>query len=375
MLRKRNACDLQGIRQERLVIDTRRGRILSPNTASRAHQKVDASDLWLYPGLINAHDHLEINHYPRTKWREIYTNASQWAADMQPHLQQDPYASLSQLPLQERCLYGGFKNLFSGVTTVAHHNPLHKPLKDKHFPVRVLRNYSWAHSFYVASREDIKNAHRKAQRRVFMVHLAEGTDEAAKGELTKLDELGCLTDRTLLIHGVGIQAEVQQLAIEKSRGLVWCPSTNAYLLGQTAEVQGWYTAGKLALGSDSHLTAAGDLLDELRAAYDTGQLTAEALFHCVTDNAARLLGLDDVGDLVSGMWADILAVKKGGDDDPYLALIRAKREDIAWVMRDGQVLLWQAEPSDDRQLVLDGITFALAQNQWKLWEKCRLWHQ
>ncbi|MEO8397780.1 MAG: hypothetical protein ABI700_32605, partial [Chloroflexota bacterium] len=24
----------------------------------------------IYPGLINAHDHLELNHYPRTKYRE-----------------------------------------------------------------------------------------------------------------------------------------------------------------------------------------------------------------------------------------------------------------------------------------------------------------
>ena len=59
-------------------------------------------------------------------------NASQWAIDMQPQLQTDPYASLSNLPLQERCLYGGFKNLFSGVTTVAHHNALYRFLK-KHF--------------------------------------------------------------------------------------------------------------------------------------------------------------------------------------------------------------------------------------------------
>jgi len=56
-----------GPREAPLVIDTRRGVILPPEDAPRAKKRIDASGLVIYPGLINAHDHLELNHFPRTR--------------------------------------------------------------------------------------------------------------------------------------------------------------------------------------------------------------------------------------------------------------------------------------------------------------------
>ena len=326
-----------GPRQEPLVIDTRKGQILPPEAASRARRIIDASGLAIYPGLINAHDHLELNHFPRTRWREQYNNARQWADDMRPHLDEEPYVSLRRLPLKDRCLHGGLKNLYAGVTTVAHHNPLYRPLKSRNFPVRVLRHYEWAHSIYLESPQTIQKAHQRANNRPFMIHLAEGTDAEAADELRTLDQLGCLSERTVLIHGVALTGENLELAVQKSRGLVWCPSTNFYLLRKTAQVKPWFAAGKLALGSDSRLTADGDLLDELRAAFQTGQLDARSLFRIVTDGAARLLGLVDVGELRPGKRADLLALPAW--DDVYQGLINARRNDIIWVMRGGQRLL------------------------------------
>src|SRR5687768_2567103 len=51
---------------------------------------VDLEDSFVFPGLINAHDHLELNSQPRLKWRERYDNASQWVADFQPRVRTDP---------------------------------------------------------------------------------------------------------------------------------------------------------------------------------------------------------------------------------------------------------------------------------------------
>ena len=261
-----------GPREESLVIDTRRGRILPAEAQRRATRHIDARGLAIYPGLINAHDHLELNHFPRTRWRERHDSAHQWADDMGPHLDEEPYRSLRQLPLEHRCWVGGLKNLFSGVTTVAHHNPLYRPLRSRNFPVRVLRRYTWAHSLYLETPEAIQKAHSRAKDRPFMIHLAEGTDAESAGELRRLADLGCLSERTVLIHGVALAGDDFDLAVRKSRGLVWCPSTNDYLLGQTAQVQPWYEAGKLALGSDSRVTADGDLLDELRAGPPYGSI-------------------------------------------------------------------------------------------------------
>jgi cytosine/adenosine deaminase-related metal-dependent hydrolase len=320
-----------GPRKETLVIDTRRGKILPPEDAPRAQKRIDASGLAIYPGLINAHDHLELNHFPRTRWRGQYGNASQWAEDMRPHLDEEPYLSLRNIPLADRCWHGGLKNLLSGVTTVAHHNPLYRPLKARDFPVRVLRRYTWAHSMYLETPEAIQKAYRHARNRPFMIHLAEGTDATANDELQQLDRLGCLSERTVLIHGVGLSGKNIKLAIGKSRGLVWCPSTNYFLLGATAHVQDWFTAKKLALGSDSRVTADGNLLDEMRAAAGTGQLDAKSLFELVTRNAAKMLGLSDCGEIRPGKRADLLAMP--AHDNVYQNLMAGE---IVWVMRAGQ---------------------------------------
>lgn len=359
-----------GIQREPLVIETRLGRIRPASDAARADQVIDAGAWVLYPALVNAHDHLEFNHYPRTRWRDRYPNARQWAEAFDPQLHQEPFLSLRQLPLPDRCLIGGLKNLFCGVGTVAHHNPPHKALWDKHFPVRVLRQYGWAHSLYRSSHVEIQRAYQQSGRHPFFIHLAEGTDQAASNELTELATLGCLSEKTILIHGVGLKEPHLTKAVQTSGGLVWCPSSNYFLVGETAQVKKWYGAGKLALGSDSRLTANGDLLDELRTAFSTIQLTPPELFHLVTDHAAKLLKLADCGDLKAGMRADVIALPKPAHEDFYRHLIDAQRSDIQWVMREGKIL-WQ----QDRQTPnckLDGVPYRMDQELLNRVKKCQI---
>lgn len=322
-----------------LRFDTRQ--ILSfDRPPQRGDRVLDAQGWMLYPGLINAHDHLELNHYPRTKFRERYDNAHQWGEDFLPHLEAEPFASLRRLSLGEQCRSGGEKNLRAGVTTVAQHNPLHRPLRRRDFPVRVVQHYGWTHSLHFG--QAIAQSYRRTPKHYpWMIHLAEGTDAIAAGELAALDGMGCLGANTVFIHGVGFSAADRQRALAAQAALVWCPSSNAFLLGATAQVSAFAQAGKLALGSDSRLTADGDLLDELRAASKTGQIDAAALFRAVTTDAARLLRLSHVGALLPRYQPDFFLAPPPSNPDqtPYQALIDLRPEQIRAVFIGGVLRL------------------------------------
>lgn len=326
-----------GPRRTSLRFDSRRIVSLG-DSPSRGDAVLDLDGRSVFPGLVNAHDHLELNHFPRTRFRPVYPNAHEWGQDFLARLEDEPFRSLRQKPLDLRCEVGGLKNLRSGVTTVAHHNPLHRALRRRRFPVRVLRRYGWAHSLRFTPEAEVQASFRRTPRGApWMIHLAEGTDEIAAGELSRLDVLGCLQANTLLIHGVGLSVAGRERALQARAGLVWCPSSNFFLLGQTAEVGEFAAAGLLALGTDSRLTSDGDMLDELRAAAGTGQLTSEQLFRAVTTDAARLLRIPEAGALLPGSLPDFFVTAlPAALDAPYAALPRLTSADIEAVYVGGE---------------------------------------
>jgi hypothetical protein len=253
------------------------GRIVSqkPNHAL----EVDLSGYTLFPGLVNAHDHLELNHFPRTKFREVYDNAHQWGEDVNARLNDEPFKTLRSYPLWDRVFIGGLKNLLCGATTVAHHGPKHKPMYRKDFPVRVLKNYGWAHSLHFSIEEEIVKSYQSTPKNhPWFIHLAEGKDSRAEAEFKRLEALGCVGANTVLIHGVGLSFEDIENAAgyyRQNQGgtqLIWCPSTNYFLLGdywdKAVTTGHWYVVHFVPhlIGSDSRLTADGDLLDEIRFA-------------------------------------------------------------------------------------------------------------
>lgn len=291
------------------------GRIIY-KPANGAHV-VDLDGYSIFPGLINAHDHLELNHYPRSKFRERYDNAHQWGEDMNVRLDTEPYKSLRAYPLEDKLFIGGLKNLLCGATTVAHHNPLHKYLKWDDFPVDVLQKYGWSHSLHFDTEDAIYKSYRRTPKHVsWFIHLAEGTDAVTASEYQRLKALGCVGENTVIVHGVGLTAEDTQDAVENVRGLVWCPSTNLYLLDETTPFvkfsydpnrPTWRDSSHVALGSDSRLTADGDLLAEMTAAKTTSQCDWGCVLEAVTHRAAHILGLNDIGHLNPGAKAHWIA--------------------------------------------------------------------
>ena len=318
---------------------------------------MDVEGAFVLPGLLNAHDHLELNHFGRVKFRDSYENASFWIDDMRPRLREDPAIREGRShPLRDRLLAGALKNLLSGVTTVSHHNPFYREL-GRGFPVRVVRRYGWAHSFFLeggpvgAEGErgpEIAKAYRKTPRDApFLIHLAEGVDARAREELARLRELGCLRENTVLVHGVGLSPEEWTSVRRAGAGLVWCPSSNLFLLGRTAPLDRFLESdpgsrSSIALGTDSRLSGARDLLEELREARAAASVEPAELLRMVTENAARLLRVPDAGRLSPGLPADLVVIPPLAED-PASALLALDRSRIRLVAVGGRPLVGAPE--------------------------------
>jgi cytosine/adenosine deaminase-related metal-dependent hydrolase len=169
----------------------------------------------------------------------------------------------------------------------------------------------------------------------WIIHAAEGVDEEAGGEVPRLERLGCLAANTVFVHGVGLAAGTAARAVAAGASLVWCPTSNEFLFGRTADVRAFDDAGRLAIGSDSRLSGAGDLLDEMRAAATTRQTCSAGVCRAVMVGAAEVLRLPDAGRLRPGWPAD-LAVFRGLRPDPGDAIVEATRRDVLMTMVGGR---------------------------------------
>jgi cytosine/adenosine deaminase-related metal-dependent hydrolase len=285
------------------------------------------------PGLINAHDHLQLNSFARSEYRGPYRNAREWIADVNERMRVDRAFKASATGSRaERLLMGGIKNLLSGVTTVAHHDPFYPILRSSQFPTRVVTDFGWSHSLYIDGEERVR--HSYAQTPIewpWIVHAAEGLDADAAGEFEQLDALGCLGPNTLIVHGVALDRAQRRRLDDAAAGLIWCPRSNFTLFGTTADVADLISRGRVALGTDSRLTGARDLLEELRIAREFARLDECSLESLVTADSARLLHLADRGVLKVGACADILILPAA------MPLSGATRADLRLVMLGGRV--------------------------------------
>jgi cytosine/adenosine deaminase-related metal-dependent hydrolase len=312
-------------------LDTQRGEHV-------AH--IDLSGFVILPGLINAHDHLEFALFPRLRGGQ-YSNATQWAHDIQEN-QAKTIARHKAVPVHTRLWWGGIRNLLCGVTTVCHHNPMDPLLQNEAFPVRVLSHFGWEHSLTFAS--DIPSALKQTPHDApFIIHACEGIDAQAASELRALDRLGALEPRTVLVHALALDSEGVDLIAERGAAVILCPSSNNFLFEKVPDQKLVEQLPRLTLGSDSPLTAAGDLLDELRFASEACGIDEQRLYDAVTGQSSSILRLrDGEGSLRFAGRADLLAVRDR-NGNPAEILSKLTWRDVELVLLGGRVQLASEE--------------------------------
>jgi cytosine/adenosine deaminase-related metal-dependent hydrolase len=288
----------------------RDGRIHFPATAPRDSETTfDLSGYLLLPGLLNAHDHLALNLLPRLG-RGIYANASEWAREIyQPEA--SPLREHLAVPKAVRLAWGGIRNLLCGATTVCHHDRYEAAVFENNFPVRVVREFGWAHS--LAFSPELRAQYRDhAAHLPFVIHAAEGTDQLAQSEIAQLEKMAVLGGNTVLVHAIGLAKGDVPTLLRRRSSLVWCPRSNLLTYGRTLTPEVLRSGIPVALGTDSAISAEGDLLDDIRAAVECGMSPAE-VYAMVTSGAAQVLRLRNrEGTLAEAAVADFVAVADEG---------------------------------------------------------------
>ncbi|MGI9597548.1 MAG: amidohydrolase family protein, partial [Acidimicrobiales bacterium] len=183
------------------------------------------------------------------------------------------------------------------------------------------------HSVYDLSPDQCGEIARHAARRgaLFHIHLEETEAERelvrqryGKTATQALADAGVLEARVLAAHGVWLDATDQRILAEAGASVAHCPQSNLKLGSGIAPVADLLRAG-VGVGVATDGAASNDDLDlweELKLApllargisRDPGAMDAATAIGLATRSSAMAIGLDDVGFLAPGAWADVIRI-------------------------------------------------------------------
>ena len=303
---------------------------------------------YIYPSLINTHDHLQGNYRPPVgpSKGNYYLTWLPWDNDLKAS---KTFQERSKLSREDLYALSGYKCMFSGVTTVNDHFP-HK--LNKHIlptlPIRAIQEYGIAHestSYDLKWGDGLEVEHKRAveNKWPFITHLCEGFDSESMHSLNELEKNKILNNHCLFIHCIAFSDEDIEKIAKAGASVSWCGFSNMFMFNVTAKVRKMMKAGvNVTIGTDSSATGSANLLAEIKYdrelyqnLYDE-ELPAKKIFEMVTINSAKAFRMQDkIGTLEEGKLGDIL-VLKAKDDDPYENLVNAGMKDIELLVLSGK---------------------------------------
>lgn len=280
----------------------------------------------IIPGLINSHDHLDFDLFPRLG-NKVYEDYLEWGNDI--HKANKKFIkNVLKVPRDLRVQYGIYKNLLAGVTTVVHHGDY---VNADYNLIDVYQRCNMLHSVQLQKQFKLKLNNPFSKSWPFVIHIGEGTNQKSHDEIDELIKWNILKRKIIGIHGIAM-TEDQSKFFE---ALVWCPDSNFFLQHQTAAIDQLKKHTAILFGTDSTLSADWNIWNQLRLAQQTGLLTDEELYKAITISAAEIWNLNS-GSLQENKDADIVVVKNN-DTNSFFAF---NPENILIVISKGKIILF-----------------------------------
>jgi len=308
--------------------------------------KVRISNAFIVPGLIDAHNHVAYNVFPKWVPPKLYSNRYQWQGSTSYKIFKAPYNDLKASVYCEMVKYGEVKALISGITTIQGTSPNRSCFKtlirnvENQNELGLPANHIRTNILAIA---DFEGSIDWNETKSFVVHVGEGIDEKSRAEFDTLKQKGLLQAGTAVIHGTGFgPAEFAEMAAAGTK-LIWSPQSNLVLYGKTTDIKAARQAGvRVSLGVDWNPSGSDSIFDELRVAdvvnreeFDEAIPESEWL-KMVTENPAEALAVQDkIGRIAVGLKADLLVLARR-DEDPNRSLLKNEVQDVQWIMIGGE---------------------------------------
>jgi 5-methylthioadenosine/S-adenosylhomocysteine deaminase len=352
------------------IVSISGSKILSVGPFSGRSQtaSVVETDSFIFPGLIDLHDHITWNLLPRWNPGELFNNRYEWQQRTAYKIALDgPHAKLvaDHALACDADRFGEIKAIVGGATSVV--GSLTPTLNtDDNACIeglaRNLDNYSgfdgallnkeklryevFPFEMKLADADQVRADLDSGKLTAFLIHVGEGkpSDAASAREFKMLAKRGdgFLHAGVVVIHGVALgKAEFKQMK-DADVGLVWSPRSNIELYGATTDGRSANEAGvKIALAPDWSPSGSDGMIEELKyaATWNAAQVPPvfddSQLLKMATGIPAQLAHVDkQIGSLTQGLYADLLLIRKSGAD-ALQALLHASPGDVRLVMIGG----------------------------------------
>jgi len=290
---------------------------------------IDFENALVIPGLINSHDHLCLNLYPRLG-SGIYRDYREWAIDVQTNFKAE-IRQLAGVPKPLLYQWGMLKNVVNGVTTVVQHGPFF-PSPYAHL-VDVFTRSRPLHS--VAYEPGWKCKVLRPSRRPVVMHIGEGAGSTMEQELRAVNGWNVFGNTIIPVHGIPITAHLAA----HFKALIWCPESNFELYGSTADISSVYPKIPILFGSDSTLSASWNIWRHFHRVSSLKLLNFEQLLASLTTEPAKIWKLGNKGQLKEGYVADLTLIDHRSGDLQE-TFFRANPGAILMVIKSGNIVLF-----------------------------------